>query len=229
MPQTLRRATINNLLLGGTFGGFCVVVQSVKGSMCPYDSIPLDASLSFGKVYRGCIVGWLTICQLSTRLPTLQVDWEMPWEELCRAKFCVCWYSYCVGWALQALQSYSNDDGRPQKGKQQPDPQVSSNSVVVHPDPRMVRIDVSRSVRCFKWRLHIPRLCVVFPIHIRYVSVQRHVAGLPWSAMEQITGWEPRLPPRMLAHLFISCSAREKRVSWGPNILWRRYTSHPVK
>ena len=69
MPQTLRRATINNLLRGGTFGEFCVVVQSVKGSMCPYDSISLDASLSFGKVYRGCIVGWLTICQLSTRPP----------------------------------------------------------------------------------------------------------------------------------------------------------------
>ena len=124
---------------------------------------------------------------------------------------------YCVGWALQAQQSYSNDDGRPQKGKQQPHPQVSSNSVVVHPDPRTVRIDVSRSVRCFKWQLHIPRACgVVFPIHIRYVSVQRHVAGLPWSAMEQITGWEPRLPPRMLAHLFISCSAREKKGVMGP-------------
>ena len=38
--------------------------------------------------------------------------------------------------------------------------------------------------------------------------------GQPWSRLQ--AGWEPRLPPRMLAHLFISCSAREKKGVMGP-------------
>lgn len=50
--------------------------------------------------------------------------------------------------------------------------------------------------------------------------------GQPWSRLQAGS-------PGFHLGCLLTCLYRavlgKKRVSWGPNILWRRYTSHPVK